>query len=233
MPRVTSTARRSITRASRPDAAPRKADVTRQSILDAAAAIFRTRGYSGARLRDIAERIGMKAGSLYYHFDSADTLLEAVMTLGVRRTHEAVLAELRRLPPAASHIDRLRAAVETHLVMILEQEDYTSATIKLLGQVPPAIRERQLARERSYGALWKQLLEAARDAGEIRGDVDLSVVRMALLGALNWVADWYHPGRTSPKKISREITTMVLEGILPARLPRRSSATSRVESRAS
>ena len=212
--RTTAAAHRSSSGAPRRDAVPRKADVTRQSILDAAAAVFRSHGYSGARLRDIAARIGMKAGSLYYHFESRETLIEAVMALGVRRTHEAVLARLRELAPDASHVDRLRAAAETHLVMILRQEDYTSATIKLIGQVPPAIRERQLARERSYGALWRRLLEAARDAGEIRRDLDLSVVRMALLGALNWATDWYQPGRTSPTKISRDITAMVLEGIV-------------------
>ena len=206
--------RRSKPRQLRGQATPRKADVTRESILDAAAATFRTRGYSGARLRDIAARIGMKAGSLYYHFESRDTLVEAVMALGVGRTHEAVLGRLRSLPAEANPLDRLRAAIETHLVMVLEQEDYTSATIKLIWQVPAAMRDRQLARERSYGALWRRLLAEARHAGEIRADVDLSVVRMALLGALNWAADWFQPGKTSPKKISRDITAMVFEGLV-------------------
>ena len=102
--------RRSKPRQLRGQATPRKADVTRESILDAAAATFRTRGYSGARLRDIAARIGMKAGSLYYHFESRDTLVEAVMALGVGRTHEAVLGRLRSLPAEANPLDRLRAA---------------------------------------------------------------------------------------------------------------------------
>ena len=43
---------------------PRKSDMTRQMILDAAARVFRIEGYSSARLTDIAALIGMKAGSL-------------------------------------------------------------------------------------------------------------------------------------------------------------------------
>jgi AcrR family transcriptional regulator len=41
-------------------------------ILDAAAEVFSEQGYA-ARLSDIAERAGMKAGSLYYHFDSRES----------------------------------------------------------------------------------------------------------------------------------------------------------------
>mgnify|MGYP001555579018 FL=1 len=203
------------------DDAPRKSDLTRQAILDAAARVFRTQGYSGARLSDIAASIGMKAGSLYYHFDSRETLVEAVMELGVRRAHEAVLARLAQLPPDADHVSRLQAAIEAHLVMVLAQEDYTSATIKLIWQVPAEVRERQLATHRVYGALWRRLLEDARAAGEIRADVDLSAIRMAIMGALNWAADWYQPGRKSPKRISRDIATMVLQGLAAGRPPAR------------
>jgi len=190
-----------------------KAEATRQSIVEAAARIFRRDGYSGARLSDIAAEIGMKAGSLYYHFDSREALVEAVMETGTQRTHAALVERLRALPPGADHLARLEAAIETHLVMVLAHEDITSATIKLIWQVPPQIRDRLLAKQRAYGALWQSLLVAARKAGAIRADVDLSVVRMSILGALNWAADWYKPGRLTPKDIARDIAAMVLGGL--------------------
>lgn len=191
----------------------RKSERTRERILDAAAREFRNHGYSGVRLTDIAERIGMKAGSLYYHFESREALVEAVMNLGTHRTHEAVLKRIMSLPSDADHLTRLSAAIETHLLMGLEQSDLSSATIKLIWQVPAEIRERTLAGQRAYGALWRRLLEAARAAGAIRADVELSVVRMAILGALNWAADWYKPQGATPRKIARDITVMVLQGL--------------------
>jgi AcrR family transcriptional regulator len=194
----------------------RKSDITRQSILDAAARVFRLRGYSGTRLTDIAEEIGMKAGSLYYHFDSREALVEAVMELGLRRTQEAVLAQLRNLPSDADHLTRLRTAIETHLLMVLEVEDYASATIKLIGQVPPDVRERQLGAQRAYGAMWRVLLDEAQAAGAIRSDVDLSAIRMAIMGALNWVTDWYRPGKKSPRKIAADIASVMLNGLAAA-----------------
>jgi TetR/AcrR family transcriptional regulator, cholesterol catabolism regulator len=192
-----------------------KAEATRQSILEAAARVFRRDGYASARLSDIAGEIGMKAGSLYYHFGSREALVEAVMEVGTRRTHARMAAELAGLPAGADHLMRLRTAIETHLVMVLAQEDIASATIKLIWQVPPALRETVLAEQRAYGGLWGALLGEARAAGAIRGDVDLSVVRMAIMGALNWAADWYKPGRMTPGEIARDITAMIIGGLEP------------------
>lgn len=191
----------------------KKSEVTRQSILDTAAHIFRTRGYSSTRLTDIAAEIGMKAGSLYYHFDSREALVEAIMELGLQRTQEAVQARLDRLPADAGHLTKLQVAIETHLLTVLEQEDYACATIKLIWQVPLPIRERHIGDQRVYGGLWRRLLEEAREAGAIRGDVDLSVARMTILGALNWAADWYKEDRLTAQIIAQNISTMILHGL--------------------
>jgi AcrR family transcriptional regulator len=196
---------------------PGKAEATRQSILEAAARIFRRDGYSAARLTDIAAEIGMKAGSLYYHFGSREALVEAVMETGARRTHQAVLDALATLPSDADALTRLEAAIERHLIMVLAQEDIASATIKLIWQTPAPVRERVLAEQRAYGALWRGLLEGARSAGAIRPDLDLSVTRMAIMGALNWSADWYRPGRLTPEEIAHDIAAMVIGGLAPRR----------------
>src|SRR5471030_1580798 len=91
----------------RDDGALRKSEITRQRILDAAARVFSEQGYSGTRLTDIAARAGMKAGSLYYHFDSRETLIDAVMQVGTRRTHTAALEKLRVLPAGTPPLRKL------------------------------------------------------------------------------------------------------------------------------
>lgn len=190
-----------------------KAEMTRQNILEAAARIFRRDGYSQARLSDIAAEIGMKAGSLYYHFGSREALVRAVMEAGTNRTHVRMVEKLAALPKGADHLTRIRTAIETHLIMVIAQENIASATIKLIWQVPAQLRDEILTEQRAYGALWRTLLTEARAAGEIRTDVDLSIVRMAMMGALNWTADWYKPRRMSPKDIARDIATMLIGGL--------------------
>ena len=50
----------------------------RESILAVATKIAQSRGYSGLNLRDIAEEVGIKAASIYYHFPGKADLAAAV-----------------------------------------------------------------------------------------------------------------------------------------------------------
>jgi TetR/AcrR family transcriptional regulator, cholesterol catabolism regulator len=58
------------------------------------------------------------------------------------------------------------------------------------------------------------MLVAARDAGELRRDVDTTVIRLFLIGALNWTVEWYNPQRGSLQDLSRQIVGVVFDGIL-------------------
>ncbi len=190
---------------------PRKSDLTRQRILDAAAKVFRAKGYAGARLADIAEAAGMQAGSLYYHFSSREELVEEVMRTGTLHTHEAVVAAVAAA--GSDPLVRLRAAIGAHVQSVIGISDLASATIKLFGQVPDEVWARVLVHQRAYGAVWRDLLSDARDAGLLRADVDLAAMRMAILGALNWTVEWYQPGGASPERLAKDIGTMVLDGL--------------------
>lgn len=211
----------------------KKSEQTRERLLDAAATVFRDKGYAGARLSDIAERAGMHVPGVYYYFDSKEALVEEVLRAGVARAFDFVEQRVAVVPEGRPVLDRLRAAIEGHVLVVLEIGDYTSANIRIFGQLPDDIRKRHLAQQRAYGDLWRRLLEDARAAGELRPDLDLSVLRMLILGALNWTVEWYRPSRSkapggtgahalrpgtlSAAEVARNATTMICEGVgLPA-----------------
>src|SRR5579883_2556775 len=52
-------------------------------VIDAASEVFREKGYLAATLQDIAGRLGMLKGSLYYYIDSKEDLLYEIL----RRAH--------------------------------------------------------------------------------------------------------------------------------------------------
>jgi TetR/AcrR family transcriptional regulator, cholesterol catabolism regulator len=191
----------------------RKSEQTRQRLLDAAAKVFRDKGYAGARLSDIAELADMHTPGVYYYFPSKEDLVEEVLRVGVARACAYVEERVAAVPEGSPALDRLRAAIEGHVIMVLEIGDYTSANIRIFGQVPGDIRLRHLADQRAYGDVWRRLLEDARAAGELRADLDLSVIRMLILGALNWSAEWYRPGSQSAAEVAREATAMICEGV--------------------
>lgn len=191
-----------------------KSTQTRQRLLDAAATVFRDKGYAGALLGDIAREAGMHTPGIYYYFDSKEDLALEVLRLGVERTYTYVRQRVAALPPGAPALDRLRAAIEGHLVAVLEIGPYTTANIRMFGMIPDELRTAHLADHRAYGAFWRQLLEDASAAGELRPDVNLSVARMLILGALNWAPEWYRPGAAqSAEEVAAEATRMICDGL--------------------
>src|SRR5438445_7525948 len=124
----------------------RKSSRTRQRILDAAAACFSELGYAGVNLRRIAARAKMKAGSLYYHFDSKDELVEEVIRVGLATAVSATRGAVQVLGRDADPIVKLRAAIAAHLTTILAESDYATADLGLHAHLPDPVLKRHLNR---------------------------------------------------------------------------------------
>lgn len=183
----------------------KRAEVSRQQILDVAARLFKARGYADTSLRDIGAEVGMKAGSLYYHFASKEELAGEVLRIGIERVREAVGAAVATLGPDAPVRARLEAAVGAHLETLLVQSDYTSAHIRCFPSVPPALRGGLAQVRQDYEALWRGLLGEAEAAGLLPEGADAGSARLALLGALNWSLEWFDPARGLPAGLTRTL----------------------------
>ncbi len=70
---------------------PRSSTQTRQTILDAGYALFRSKGFTRASMDDIALAARLTKRTLYYHFKSKDELLTAVF----EAQHELALTAFR------------------------------------------------------------------------------------------------------------------------------------------
>lgn len=191
----------------------KKSAATRERVLDAAARAFREHGYAATTLNDIADAAGLKTASLYYHFSSKEELVEEVLRIGTTLVLDTVKARLAALPAGASFRERLQVAVHGHLDTLLSLTDYTSADIRIIGQVPAEVRNRVWLLREEYGEIWQDMLVRAQKAGEIRAGADLGLLRMLILGTLNYATEWYKPGRKPVRAVADEATAMILGGI--------------------
>ncbi len=192
-----------------------KSERTRRRIVRAAAEAFRRHGFASVTLKDIAGLAGLQAGSLYYHFDSREEIVEEVLEVGLARSFRGVREAVAALGADAPPVVKLRAAIAAHLRSLLTESDFAAANLRIFSQLPEPIRTRHLVQQRRYGALWKELLREAEVAGAIRPERNLSLVRMLLFGAMNWSVEWYHEAGASPEAIAAELADMVLEGLRP------------------
>ena len=185
----------------------------RHLILDAAARLFREQGYSATSLREIAGECGMKAGSLYYHFESKDEIVGEVLRIGVERVAEEVRRAVMSLPPDADSGLILYTAVHAHLWAFLELQDYTSANVRIFSQVPRAVREKHIPTRDAYERYWQKLLQRCAKDGEFDPGRNLRLARLFLFNALNGSLEWYQSGIASVETLARELTDIFLDGL--------------------
>jgi AcrR family transcriptional regulator len=190
-----------------------KSAISQKRVLDAAAKIFRDYGYAGTTMRAIADEADLKAGSIYYHYESKDDLISAVLDLGIHAVTDLVKDALNALPPEATGRQRVEAAVHAHLTAIITYGDYTLATRRVFGQVPEAIRAKNLRLRNSYAQMWQDILVEAQKRGEFRANANISLSRLFILGALNWTVEWFKPGGRTIEEVSREFASVIIDGL--------------------
>lgn len=190
-----------------------KSEGTRQRIRDAAAKMFRKKGYEAATLNDIGRKADIRAPAIYYYFGSKEKLLEEVLDVGIDRIHDAVRDAVDAMPAEASHRERVEKAVHIHLATLLQHSDYTAANIINFGLAPRKVRAQNHVRREAYGDFWRELLQKAQNSGEIGSHIDLSLLRLFLIGALDWSHEWYRPEQKPIKQMAKEISNMLFDGI--------------------
>lgn len=191
-----------------------KNEVTRSRILESAAKVFQEKGYSLARLSDIAELAGIHAGGIYYHFDSRETLVEAVLNESTVRVADLVSDTLAHMPEDATVFQKLREAIRVHLEFLHRNDNFVLAYLKIIGQVAPDIRSRHDLFEADYGAMWQRIIIEGQEAGVIRSDIAPTVIRLLLLGSLQWTLEWFKvDGRYGVSTLAEQASEMFLNGL--------------------
>lgn len=190
-----------------------KSEKSRDAILESAAALFRRQGYSATTLRQIASTAKIKAGSIYYHFDSKEDILAEVLDRGLRHVFDSVKTAIKRAN-GGPHRRRIGLAIEAHLVALLETSEFTSANIRIYGQLPERLKKPHRPLRLAYAKYWDKLFLDARRAGEIRADIEIVPLRIFVLGALNWTIEWFSlDSRNAVLQLARRTELLIFDGV--------------------
>jgi AcrR family transcriptional regulator len=166
-----------------------KADATKERIVKVARGLAYKIGTRNLTLRGLAAAAGIEAGSIYYHFDSKDAIIVAVLADAIDGATAAVLQAIEKTGPHSSSIDKLEAAMRAHLKYVV-REGFASR-LSAIRRLPARLRDHHMKQERTYAAIFGSLLSQAAAEGYIRASVDLTAIRMLSMGALTWVAEWF------------------------------------------
>lgn len=182
----------------------------KQIILEAAAVLFRDKGYSATSMRDLAESVQLKASSLYNHISGKEEILKTICFQNAKVFHDELAAiEASSL----SCTEKVEQLVRFHIVMATEEvTSITSFNDEWRHLTEPDLSHFKELRK-DYEQRFKGILKAGISEGIFK-NIDPTILLHTVLSSIRWVYDWYRTGRPcTPDELAKEITDIVLSGI--------------------
>ena len=184
-------------------------DERKDEILRELGAAVRERGFGALTMKDVADRLGLVKGNLYYYFKSKQELLYhchiKCMEASLRALEEA---ERSRAAPS----ERLRTLLVRHIRGISD-EAYGAVLLTDLESLTLAQRRKYVALRDRFEQGVRALIKAGIARGEFRRQ-DPRIAGFALLGAINWIPKWYRPdGELSSQEIAEQFADFFLRSL--------------------
>jgi len=106
---------------------------TRQKIFRAAAEIFEEKGYTGARMQEIADRAGINKALLHYYFRTKEQLFRAVFHVLLKKMFEKIFSIFSEEIPFKEKIKRF---LDEHIEFMIKNAKLPIFVLNELSQDP-------------------------------------------------------------------------------------------------
>jgi AcrR family transcriptional regulator len=188
-------------------------EARRRAVLDAAVAVFSERGYRGASMSDIAERLEMGKASLYHYVGSKQEILVELYEDVLREN----VAAARRIAAAERPArDGLAELIADRVAYTCRNRDLLRVFFEEEAELPPRAQARLIAARHDYEQTLLDLLERGRRDGEFSLPTSPAIFVNSALGAANWTYKWFNPaGPLTPEQLGAQIAALLLAGLRP------------------
>jgi len=184
--------------------------MTRDDILDAAAQVFRQKGFHGASMADIAGAVNLQKASLYHHVSSKQEILLALLDRALEMLFDQMSVIAKQ---EISADEKLRQMIHTYLHLLAENSDLSSVLLFEHRSLEPDQHARHIPNRDRFESLWRDVLDDGVRAENFNCS-NTALTTRALMGMLNWTLTWYHvEGSLSIEQIADHYTDLLLCGL--------------------
>ena len=157
-------------------------DDKRLAAIRAAAAEFAEHGYHGSSTAGIAQRMGIKQGSLYYYFKSKEEALVEVCLYAMRDYVQHMEAIAASDQPFEA---KLLATITSHVSKYREQNGAMKVYHTERLYLPEAKREKLYRLGSGYRQKLETIFDDAVRHGDLRPDLDCHFATQMVIGTCN------------------------------------------------
>ena len=158
----------------------------KQLAIRSAAAVFAEKGFHGASTKDIAERMGIKQGSLYYYFKSKEEALGEVCLFGIEDYVERMKTIAASDQPFES---KLMATITSHLSSYRERNEALKVHNDERLYLPADKRAKLKELGSNYRQQLEKIFEEGASIGALRDSIDCHFAAQAVIGMCNGWGD--------------------------------------------
>jgi AcrR family transcriptional regulator len=196
---------------------PEDIAIKRDRILDAAMRLLLEKGYTKTTMSHVAREASVGRGTVYWHFTSKDDLF---FNLLERETANIEGDMPRLLETDLPALEKLETLIRGFFQLYSEVPNMLRAFMSVLTGSDEQMQQRLLAYFSSiygrYDALIEGLLEAAKEDGDVRADLDSRVVAAAIVVMLDAMFIQIHFGlvEDDPERLAEGVISVMRNGYL-------------------
>ncbi len=183
----------------------------KEQVIRKAAELFREKGYAASSMRDLAQKLGIEAASLYSHIKSKEEILQS-LCFDMATEFRKSLDEVERKKGPAS--EKLRRGIVGHIQVMAK--DLTASAVFMnehRHMSQPFLREFLLLRI-NYINRFKDIIEEGINSGDFKDSIDKKLAVMTLFSSLNWMPQWYDPhSNIVPIDLGQKLADMLVNGM--------------------
>jgi AcrR family transcriptional regulator len=161
------------------------------AVLSASSALFARKGFERATIRDVSQATGMSLAGLYYYFKSKEELLFLIQY----RAFESICEELREIiknepdPQTCLH-----SMITMHFEYFIRNMNDLKICSREIESLQGKFYQQVAEKRKEYFDLTQSIFEKIIDTSG-GSSADSRLASLYLFGTLNWIYQWYRPGR--------------------------------------
>jgi AcrR family transcriptional regulator len=186
--------------------AEKRAQLKKEEILRSAMKNIREVGFHRATMEQIAAKLLMTKGSLYYYFKNKEEILYECHKLVLLSAYEAQQEILFENEHVLTSLEKM---LDVHIEAVIEEKEF----FNLLDDPKETFEEdylkETLALRKQYQTTFDTLIERGIEQGVFQVN-HVFLTRMAMLGALNWIQQWYKAdGQLTKVQLKEQFFSMI------------------------